>query len=490
MDDTLRRLDVDYGSDLVQAALGVLVPGFTGTRLPGWAAAALEHGLGGLFLFGHNVASPADVRRLSQQLHRIAPAALLASDEEGGTVTRLQQADGSDWPGHRALGQIDDVMLTRSVAAEMGAWLLDCGIDMVAAPVLDVDDTVDNPVIGVRSFGGDPALVIRHGRAFAAGLHDAGLIACAKHFPGHGATHTDSHLGVPAVDDDLETLRRRDLAPFAAVARAGTPAIMSAHVIHRALAAEPATLSPKTIGLLRKDLGFDGVVCSDALDMHAISHSVGRRRGAVLALSAGVDLLCLGNPQFPEPYDAQSDTAQMVTALCEAVRKGQLSATRLAEAGRRVRSLGTGRIRRAAAAPVGGTGPAEHGLSAARAALQVTGKLPELSGGVSARGSFGRGNIAAGTRSETFIRALEEALGKDDAGDPAAPQEREHLLITDDSTDPASVAWEDVAVVVHTGCRELELPDGLAQVRTFGGGRASGIAAGELLAGRGPHGRR
>ena len=224
--------------------------------------------------------------------------------------------------------------------------------------------------------------------------------------------------------------------------------------------------------------------------MHAISHGVGRRRGAVLALSAGVDLLCLGNPQFPEPYDAQADTAQMATALCEAVRKGQLSATRLAEAARRVRSLGAGRIQPAAPAPVGGSRPAERGLSAARAALQVTGKLPELSGGVSVRGSFGRGNIAAGTRSETFIRALEEALGKDGAADSAAPQERAYLLVTDDSTDPASVAWEDVAVVVHAGCRELELPDGLAQVRTFGGGRASGIAAGDLLAGRGPHGRR
>lgn len=486
MEQTLRELDVEHGSDLVHAALGVLVPGFTGTQLPEWAAAALDRGLGGLFLFGHNVSSPAEVRRLAEELHAMAPAALLASDEEGGTVTRLQQADGSDWPGHRALGQIDDVVLTRSVAAEMGAWLRNCGIDMVAAPVLDVDDTVDNPVIGVRSFGGDPALVTRHGRAFAAGLDDAGLIACAKHFPGHGATHTDSHLGVPTVADDLATVWRRDLAPFAAMARTGIPAIMSAHVIHQALAAEPATLSPETIGLLREDLGFDGVVCSDALDMHAISRGVGRRRGAVLALSAGVDLLCLGNPQFPEPYDAQADTAQMVAALCEAVREGQLSAVRLEEAAQRVRSLGARRSKPTVDADGGGSGPAELGLSAARGALQVTGELPALAGGISVRGSLGRGNIAAGTRSETFIRALEESLGSDDVRASAAL----HLLVTDDSTDPACVAWEDVAVVVHTGCRELERPDGLAQVRTFGGGRASGVAAGELLAGRGPHRRR
>src|SRR5690606_5033344 len=225
-------------------------------------------------------------RSLADELHAIRDDVLVLCDEEGGCVTRLEAAAGSSWPGNAALGVVDDVAATELAGEGIGALSKRAGIDVALAPAVDVNSDPDNPVIGVRSFGSDPELVARHGAAFVRGLQSHGVAACAKHFPGHGATHTDSHVGLPTVEADLDTVRRRDLAPFAAAIDTGVRCVLTAHVVYPALDTEPATMSAAWMTLLREELGFDGVVISDALDMHAISRRVGRGPGAVAALRA------------------------------------------------------------------------------------------------------------------------------------------------------------------------------------------------------------
>ena len=312
-DETLRRL-----------ASAVVVTGYGGPMAPDWLLRRLDQGLGGVCWFAHNVTDVEQARTLSDQLHDVRDGVVVMSDEEGGDVTRLEAGRGSSWPGHAALGALDDVGTTRAVAVELGLQLRRARVDIALSPVVDVNSNPDNPVIGIRSFGSTPELVARHGRAFVEGLQSVGVAGCAKHFPGHGSTVVDSHLGLPTVDDPEDVVRARDLAPFAAVVEAGVRSVMTAHVVFTAFGDEPATLSPRLLGLLRDELGFDGIIVSDALDMKAISAGVGHGEGAVLTLLAGTDLICIGNPSFPEGYDAESRLELVVTAVTEAVRAGRL----------------------------------------------------------------------------------------------------------------------------------------------------------------------
>ena len=184
---------------------------------------------------------------------------------------------------------VDDTTLTEAVARSIGAELAAAGIDLDTAPVVDVNSNAANPVIGVRSFGADPSLVARHGTAYIAGLQSAGVGACVKHFPGHGDTSLDSHLDLPTVTAPLDVLRGRELAPFVAAVAAGSLAVMTSHVLLPAIdPLLPATLSPAVVALLRDDLGFDGLLVSDALDMKGASGGRGVPAAAVLALAAGV----------------------------------------------------------------------------------------------------------------------------------------------------------------------------------------------------------
>jgi beta-N-acetylhexosaminidase len=265
---------------------------FAGPTLPTWAARLREGGLGSVCLFGSNIPAYAGVRALSDAVHSAGADVLVATDEEGGDVTRLYTAEGSPVPGNAALGAVDEPSLTRRVAASVGSVLAAAGIDLDLAPVVDVNSDPRNPVIGVRSFGADPALVARHTTAYVEGLQSAGVGACAKHFPGHGDTAVDSHLGLPTVDVGLDVLLARELVPFAAAVRAGTLAVMTSHVLLPALDADrPATLSPAVLGLLRGELGFDGLLVSDAVDMAGASAGRGEPAAAVLALAAGCDLV-------------------------------------------------------------------------------------------------------------------------------------------------------------------------------------------------------
>ncbi|WP_324275572.1 glycoside hydrolase family 3 protein [Blastococcus brunescens] len=195
----------------------------------------------------------------------------MALDEEGGDVTRLEYLTGSSYPGNLALGVVDDPAVTEAVAAAIGADLRRAGVTVDFAPSVDVNSDSRNPVIGVRSFGPDPDAVARHGVAYVRGLQSAGVAATAKHFPGHGATTVDSHLGLPTIDADAATFRRRELPPFAAAVRAGVDLVMTSHVVFSALDARPATLSRRLlVDLLRTELGFAGVVVTDALDMAGV----------------------------------------------------------------------------------------------------------------------------------------------------------------------------------------------------------------------------
>ncbi|MGH9067314.1 MAG: glycoside hydrolase family 3 N-terminal domain-containing protein, partial [Acidimicrobiales bacterium] len=230
---------------------------------------------------------------LLRPLRERRPDLLVAADEEGGAVSCLEAERGSSYPGNLALGVVDDPELTRRLCASLAAELASAGINYVLAPVVDVDTNLANPVIATRSFGRDPALVARHGAAAVAGFQEAGLAACAKHFPGHGATDVDSHLDLPTVERSRAGLDEIDLAPFRAAIQAGVASVMSSHVVYPAIGAEPATTSRAILtDLLRGELGYDGVVVSDALEMGAISGTVGVAEGAVAAMAAGCDLLC------------------------------------------------------------------------------------------------------------------------------------------------------------------------------------------------------
>ncbi|MET9247045.1 glycoside hydrolase family 3 protein [Nonomuraea sp. NPDC003709] len=354
---------------LRRLAAGTLLVAFQGTVAPEWVLRELEQGLGGVTLFGFNVADPGQVSDLTSAL-RGAGEPVISLDEEGGDVTRLAYHVGSPYPGNAALGAVDDVELTRRVYRAIGSELAACGINLDMAPSADVNTEADNPVIGTRSFGPDPELVARHTVAAVEGLQSVNVAACVKHFPGHGATRVDSHLAIPVVDVDLDVLRERELAPFRAAVGAGARSVMTAHVAVPAVTGEtPATLSSAALtGLLRGELGYDGVVITDALDMRAITRSVGLAGGAVLTLAAGADLLCLG------PLPTYDDVQAIIAEIVSAVREGRLPLSRLEEAAARVAAL---RAWFGAPAPVA----AEQnvvGLHAARRAVRLTGATEPL----------------------------------------------------------------------------------------------------------------
>jgi beta-N-acetylhexosaminidase len=344
----------------------VVVPGLCEATVPDWLAREVEAGLAAVCWFGGMGLD---------ELKRRFPDVLVLSDEEGGNVTRLEAARGSSFPGNAALGVLDDVTVTQRVGAAIGAMSRVAGINVVLAPVVDVNSEPENPVIGVRSFGDDPGLVARHGVAFVHGVQSAGVAACAKHFPGHGATRTDSHLGLPVVDADRDTFLQRDVAPFAAAVAGGVRCVLTAHVAVPAVDAGPATMSASWMSYLRGDLGFDGVVVSDALDMRAISRGVGRGAGAVNALNAGVDQICIGNPCFPEPYAGETVFAAVCDAITAAVDAGSLEVARLEQAAERIDELDAW-----LAAAGNSTEPVGHedlalGLDAARRTVRAVGEV-------------------------------------------------------------------------------------------------------------------
>ncbi|MEP6654129.1 MAG: beta-N-acetylhexosaminidase [Myxococcales bacterium] len=291
----LARLKKAVGQLLVVGFDGLTVPVELGRRLFG-----VE--VGGVMLFRPNIEGPAQVASLVTAIHAAAPTdatarCLIAVDQEGGVVQRLR-APLTVWPNMLSVGAAGDPGRTEQVGRALGAELAALGIGWNFAPVLDVHTNADNPVIGNRAFGTTPEAVTAHALAFWRGLRGAGVVGCGKHFPGHGDTRTDSHLDLPVVDQPLERLRRIELAPFAAAAKAGMEALMTAHVVFPALDGElPATLSRRILTeLLRHELGFAGVIVSDDLGMKAVADRYSIEDLAVGAVAAGADVLLIREP--------------------------------------------------------------------------------------------------------------------------------------------------------------------------------------------------
>lgn len=332
------------------SALATLMPGFVGTTLPSWLEAKLREGLGGVCIFGENIESREQLRELTQAIRRANPRVLIAIDEEGGDVTRLYYDQGSPYPGNALLGRIDDLAHTRAVAVSVATELRDVGINLNFAPDVDINSNPDNPVIGVRSFGADTELVARHSAAWVDGHEATGVAVSAKHFPGHGDTALDSHLALPVIDRSLDELRARELRPFAAAIGAGARTIMTSHIVLPQVDPDsPATFSRRILGdILRLELGFEGVIVSDALDMKGASGEIGIPAAAARALAAGCDLLCIGTRNTDEQLDA------IVTAIDAAIADGSLSNERIADAASRNSRLADELAALPTAAPLAG----------------------------------------------------------------------------------------------------------------------------------------
>jgi beta-N-acetylhexosaminidase len=325
-------------AELTRAVGQLLTVGFDGPPLPAELRARIADSyVGGVMLFRPNVVNPAQVAALVDQIRAVAPAGdqppcLVAIDQEGGLVQRIR-APATVWPDMLSVGTAGDPARTEQVGRALGAELAALGIGWDFAPVLDVHTNPDNPVIGNRSFGTTPAAVEAHALAFWRGLRASGVVACGKHFPGHGDTRTDSHLDLPVVDHPIDRLRTVELAPFAAAARAGMESIMTAHVMFPALDAEwPATLSRRILtGLLREELGFRGVIVSDDLGMKAVADRYSIEDLAVGAVAAGADVLLIREPI--ERQEAAFD------ALVRAAERDSTMRRRIEESAARVRTM-------------------------------------------------------------------------------------------------------------------------------------------------------
>ncbi|WP_424952516.1 beta-N-acetylhexosaminidase [Deinococcus sp.] len=271
----------------------LLMVDLPGPTLDADTAAHLNaHQIRAVCLFGKNVQDEEQLRRLCRDLREVmGEDALIAIDHEGGAILRTPFWPAP--PSAMSLGAAADLTLTREVNVALARQLRSVGINWNFAPVVDVNTQLANPVIGVRAFGADPALVTRHALAACAGQGAEGVASCVKHFPGHGDTHQDSHLALPRVDRSRSDLEHVEFVPFRAAVRAGVPAFMTAHIIYSVLDSErPATLSrPILTGLLREEWGYDGVIVTDSMGMRAIDDHYGRGEAAVLSLAAGADLI-------------------------------------------------------------------------------------------------------------------------------------------------------------------------------------------------------
>ncbi|WP_030179309.1 glycoside hydrolase family 3 protein [Streptomyces violaceorubidus] len=495
-----------HSSELRRLALSVLQPGFTGTEAPDWILRDIGDGLASVVLFSRNIVSTEQVARLTARLRAENPDLIVAIDEEAGDVTRIESATGSSRPGNFALGTVDDAALTEAVAADLGRQLRTAGVSLDYAPSADVNSNPDNPIIGVRSFGSDPEVVSRHTTAWIRGLQSSGVAACAKHFPGHGDVAVDSHHDLPAYPAGRDEIAAQALPPFRAAVAAGVRAVMSGHLLVPAYDPDlPATLSrPILHGLLRGELGFDGLIVSDAIEMGAVTRRYGIDGATVKAVAAGVDAVCVGGESAGE-----DTVALLVKALTAAVTGGELPQERLAEAADRVGEFAhwSAGLRRAGAAQeAAGDG---IGHVAARRAVRLTG---------AARAAL---PLTAAPHVVELAPVTNMAIGKETPWGVAEPlrerlpgttsvrvrgQELEEGTVALDSCalepavgrplvivarDAARHAWMNRAVAGLTAARpdaivvEMGLPGtttaAAAQIFTHGASAASGVAAAEVL---------
>ena len=345
-------------------ARSVIAVGFDGNRVEDVPLDELRaFAPGAIVLFARNAGPYDALTALVAELRAVeVPAPLIAVDQEGGRVARLGEPI-AQLPSAMAVGATRDVDACRRLGRLLGRDLASAGISVDFAPACDLALDAENTVIGTRSYGSDPLLVGRFAGAFARGLEAGGVAATLKHFPGHGSTAVDSHLELPRVRVDEVTFRSRDLVPFAAaISGAAAHIVMAAHVVVEAFDAHlPASLSPRILtGLLRDELGFEGVACTDCLEMDAIAREPGTVAGAVAALAAGADLLLVSH--------SLALAREAADAIAAAVDNGTLPRARLDEAARRVRAL---RERYASPHPYGGEREAALPIAIAQSAVTV-----------------------------------------------------------------------------------------------------------------------
>jgi beta-N-acetylhexosaminidase len=494
-------------NELRGVALSLLQPGFVGTEAPDWVLRAIGDGLSSVVLFSRNIASPEQVARLTTQLRAGNASLIIAIDEEAGDVTRIESSTGSTRPGNFALGAVDDLELTASVSRDLARQLHAAGVSLDYAPSVDVNSNPDNPIIGVRSFGVEPERVARHAAAWVRGLQSGGVAACAKHFPGHGDVAVDSHHGLPSYDADLETIAAQALPPFRAALEAGVRAVMSGHLLVPAYDPHvPATLSSRILnGLLRKELGFDGLIVTDAIEMGAVTDRYGIDGATVQAVVAGADAVCVGGEHAEEGV-----VELLAGALVDAVRSGVLTEARLAEASGRVREFAdwsTGLARSVPVDPING----DIGFAAARRAVRLSGPadgvlpltaaphvvelVPSTNLAIGKETPWG---VAVPLRERlpgtTFVRLQQQQL----TDRPAvleqyglAPAAGRPLVVV--VRDASRNKWMGKALAELSGARpdaivvEMGLPDdsgaGAVRIFTHGATAASGVAAAEVLVG-------
>lgn len=328
--------------DVKTAAGQHIMSGLPGTEIdPAFAALVRECKVGNVILFRRNVKNAAQLARLCASLRELIVSEtgmepFIAIDQEGGVVSRFSP-DMATTPGAMALaaaGGDAPYRAARLTAAQLRA----AGVNFDLAPVLDVNSNPLNPVIGVRSFGDLPEEAAERAMGFMRGLLDGGVMACGKHFPGHGDTDTDSHIGLPRVDKSREQLEECELLPFRRAIEAGIPAIMSSHVLFPALEPEklPATMSRRILtGLLREELGFGGVIISDCMEMDAVAKFYGTVNGAAAALKAGADIVCISHTAALARETAERLWQRYEAAEEEDRRELERSGERIAEAKRR-----------------------------------------------------------------------------------------------------------------------------------------------------------
>jgi beta-N-acetylhexosaminidase len=319
-----------------QLVAGCLLGSFDGTVVPAWLLDRVRDGLGGVLLFAQNVVDDAQVAEACAVLRSARADVLIAIDEEGGDVTRLDAERGSDVPTPFAFGVVDDVGLTRDAFGVLGERVHALGIDLVLAPCADINSNPLNPIIGLRSFGTSAERVARHVVAAVEGFRAGGLAVCAKHYPGHGDTNADTHIGPARIDASFAVLNERELVPFAAAIAAGVDAVLTAHIVVPALDDAPVSLSAHWTRHLRDVSGFTGSIITDALDMDAVAAGRGIdgvADAAVLAFEAGADLLCLGSN-----FDA-SMTDAVIDAMSAAVAAGRIERHALVRSGERNAAL-------------------------------------------------------------------------------------------------------------------------------------------------------
>ncbi len=289
--------------DLKRKIGQMIVAGFEGTSVTEEIRALItKYHVGNIILFDRNCKTPKQVFNLVKDLQSLAMESngaplFVTIDQENGMVARLYQGV-THFPGNMAQGAVNNAEDTYNIGKFTGEGLGALGINFNLAPSLDVNNNPKNPVIGVRSFGDDPSMVGELGAKCINGMQDAGIIATAKHFPGHGDTVVDSHIGLAAVPHDKERLNKVELYPFKKAIEAGVKAIMTAHIIFPAFESRelPATLSYNVLTkLLREELGFKGLIITDCMEMKAIDNHFKTEEGVPMAIKAGADLICISH---------------------------------------------------------------------------------------------------------------------------------------------------------------------------------------------------